>query len=569
MKTTRNNMRKLLATLLLAALAAERSAASLSAANNITVGYGEGSPGDAGIQVIITAENDVAIHGYSLALTYPSEALSLSEFTTVGTHVQAIAKPDYSESNLSQPGVGILGVILSFSESGPITLKELPASTPDTFERVIARLTFNVKPGAPGGVYPLRLRDGIGNPATFNRFTSSGTSIIPTLVDGSFTVFGGNVLILDKKQAIPGATPSLQIFSYAQHPEALGGFQIAFTYEKAGLVLPDLIAGEQGHQNASFGTTSVGFLLGQNKVEFFSAEDDTSYSPILARSTCAALFDYVAPFDGQTLPPSTASPPDQSLIRWTFRVELAAANQKEWQDLTLDQSGIPGLVDNRFIIGDRGVDPRLVNGKIYFSVGNLTGRIIDTDTGNGVSGAKVVTDPDGFEATTDGGGNFRMDGIIPGQYTLLVSKTTNPASYYKIRHFKTESGADIVVEGKGNDTGVGSLPIYPVPKNIDPGPRKPFLRAQVNEDNKVDLSDAVALLLYLFRGGSSPSCQQAADTNDDNKLDISDAVYLLSYLFTGGPKPPDPFITGTADSGCTFDPTLGGNLGCEVSSCSS
>lgn len=561
-------MKKLLSTLLLIL-----AAAPLAAANRVIVGYGEGAPGETGIQVIITAENDQPIHGYSLALEYPSEALTLSEFTTTGTHVKALANPDFSESNLRQPGVGILGVVFSYSEAGPITLKELPASVPDTYPRVIARLTFSIKSSAAGGVYDLKLRDGLGTPATFNRFTMRGTSIKPDLVAGSFTVFGGNVLLLEKKQAIPGATPSLTIHALAQHPEPLGGFQIAFTYEKAGLVLPDLIAGQDGHQNASISSTSVGFLVGRlyqaGEVEFFSAEADTQYSPTLARSTCAALFDYAPPFDGQTLPPATTSPIDQSLVKWTFRVESAAALDKEWQDLVLDQSNVPGLVDNRFIIGDRGVDPRLVHGKIFFSTGNLVGQIVDSDTGLGVPGARVVTDPDGFEATTGNGGSFRLDGIPPGKYTLLASKTTNPATYYKIRHFFTENGSEIVVAGKGNDTAVGQLPIYPAPEGVvGPCTRNPFLRAHINEDNKVDLSDAVALLVYLFRGGVAPSCQQAADTNDDNKLDISDAVFLLGYLFTGGLRPADPFIHAASNTGCTLDPTPGGNLCCEVSSCS-
>lgn len=555
-------MRTLPLTLVLVALAGQ-----VPAENMINIGYGEGAPGDSDVPVIITASNDTAIHGYSLALTYPSEALALTSFTTVGTQVQATVTPDFIASNVSTPGVGILGVIFSFNDNGNgLQLKEFPASTAGSYPRVIARLSFNVKGNAPGGIHALRLRDGIGTPANFNRFTSRGTSIAPRLVDGSFLVTGGNALVLEKKLAIAGATPSLPIFAYAQHPDPLTGFQIAFTYEKAALTLPDLVAAEQGHQNASYNGTTLGFLLGANKIEFFSAEDDREYSPTLARSTCAALFDYVQPFDGQTLEPDTSATPTQSLIKWVFRVEAPADDQRQWQDLTLDNSGVPGLVDNRFIVEDRGVDPRLVHGKIYFSLGNLVGRIVNSDTKAGVAGAKVVTDPDGYEATTDNGGNFRLAGIPPGNYTLLVSKTTAPPSFYKIRHFKTEANTDIVVEGLDKDTAVGTLPIYPISVGTS-GQKKPFLRGHVNEDDKIDLSDAVTLLLFLFRGGSPPSCAMASDTNDDNKADISDAVFLLNYLFAGGLKPPAPFLPGSSSDGCTADPTPGGELTCEVSSC--
>jgi len=34
---------------------------------------------------------------------------------------------------------------------------------------------------------------------------------------------------------------------------------------------------------------------------------------------------------------------------------------------------------------------------------------------------------------------------------------------------------------------------------------------------------------------------EACNANDDERLDISDAVYLLGFLFLGGPSPPPPY----------------------------
>lgn len=68
-----------------------------------------------------------------------------------------------------------------------------------------------------------------------------------------------------------------------------------------------------------------------------------------------------------------------------------------------------------------------------------------------------------------------------------------------------------------------------------------FVRGRVNRDNAVDISDAIALLSYLFLGGPPPDPLQAGDTNNDGSRDLSDAVYLLDYLFRGGPQPPSPF----------------------------
>ncbi|MBI4603438.1 MAG: hypothetical protein HY721_15915 [Planctomycetes bacterium] len=68
-----------------------------------------------------------------------------------------------------------------------------------------------------------------------------------------------------------------------------------------------------------------------------------------------------------------------------------------------------------------------------------------------------------------------------------------------------------------------------------------FVRGEVNGDGVVDISDAIAVLGYLFVGGEEPEVLEAVDSNGDGGLDLSDAVYLLDYLFRGGPAIPAPF----------------------------
>ncbi len=84
-----------------------------------------------------------------------------------------------------------------------------------------------------------------------------------------------------------------------------------------------------------------------------------------------------------------------------------------------------------------------------------------------------------------------------------------------------------------------------------------FLRGDSNIDGKVDISDSVNTLNWLFLGGNDPQCKDSVDANDDNKTDISDAVYTLNFLFTGvNPAPPSPY----PEKG--IDPTSD-NLTCE------
>lgn len=67
-----------------------------------------------------------------------------------------------------------------------------------------------------------------------------------------------------------------------------------------------------------------------------------------------------------------------------------------------------------------------------------------------------------------------------------------------------------------------------------------FQRGDTNQDNKVDLSDPISTLGYLFLGSVEPGCHDAADADDNGKIDLSDAVYSVSYLFIGGAPIPPP-----------------------------
>ncbi len=86
----------------------------------------------------------------------------------------------------------------------------------------------------------------------------------------------------------------------------------------------------------------------------------------------------------------------------------------------------------------------------------------------------------------------------------------------------------------------------------------PYIRGDPNTDGSVDISDAVRILGFLFRGEGDLPCESAADSNDDGEVDISDAVLILIYRFLGGATIPDP-----GPSLCGLDPTPDG-LTCEL-----
>jgi hypothetical protein len=87
-----------------------------------------------------------------------------------------------------------------------------------------------------------------------------------------------------------------------------------------------------------------------------------------------------------------------------------------------------------------------------------------------------------------------------------------------------------------------------------------FRRGETNGDGQTNLSDAVFILDYLFRGGSTPACIDAADVDDNGNVNLTDPVFLLNHLFSSGPTPPPP---GTDQ--CGADPTEDGLPSCSGS----
>ncbi len=72
-----------------------------------------------------------------------------------------------------------------------------------------------------------------------------------------------------------------------------------------------------------------------------------------------------------------------------------------------------------------------------------------------------------------------------------------------------------------------------------------FLRGDVNSDGIVAISDAIALLSFMFPSASSsfsPDCEASGDINDDGIFTLAeDAIRLLNYLFNSGTAPAAPF----------------------------
>lgn len=78
-----------------------------------------------------------------------------------------------------------------------------------------------------------------------------------------------------------------------------------------------------------------------------------------------------------------------------------------------------------------------------------------------------------------------------------------------------------------------------------------FVRGDADEDARITVSDAVAILLHVSNSGAL-GCEDHGDVDDNGSVEVTDAISLLVFLFQRGPLPADPFPDAgydmTADS---------------------
>ncbi|MGB7062028.1 MAG: S8 family serine peptidase [Candidatus Zixiibacteriota bacterium] len=64
-----------------------------------------------------------------------------------------------------------------------------------------------------------------------------------------------------------------------------------------------------------------------------------------------------------------------------------------------------------------------------------------------------------------------------------------------------------------------------------------YLTGDVTGDEKINVSDVVFLVNYLYKEGPAPSPLLLGDVNCDDDINVGDVIYLVNYLYQGGTEP--------------------------------
>ncbi len=132
-------------------------------------------------------------------------------------------------------------------------------------------------------------------------------------------------------------------------------------------------------------------------------------------------------------------------------------------------------------------------------------------------------------------GDFDKDGLANREEVLAG---TNP--------FLRDTDTGGIVDG--DEVAQGLDPLDP---SDDSKWQAPFIRGDADGSMRLDITDAITILYYLFLGGPKPMPLDAADVDDNGRVEITDPIGLLDYMFLGGEAPrapfPDPGPDPTAD----------------------
>jgi hypothetical protein len=211
--------------------------------------------------------------------------------------------------------------------------------------------------------------------------------------------------------------------------------------------------------------------------------------------------------------------------------------------LDLDEVRLFFQSEGDLLLGD--LDAIAVQGRVVFVADEDTGTILTLSDGNGNGNA---ADPGEARVFLDATASVRVTDVndfiaLEGGGLLVVDGAKDAVFFVADRN----GDGDALDEGEVSPWLIDDGTTFSTPQGLAfvpgaaPPPPGDFIRAEVTGDERLDISDPVATLNFLFLGAELAVCPDALDADDSGLVNISDAVYSLNFLFLGGTPPPPPF----------------------------
>jgi hypothetical protein len=481
--------------------------------------------GSSGAALAVHASHDSALSGFSLSIRYQPAAITITGVTSAGTSIEA---PEYWKGVIDKSrGEVIWGAVLDLT--APLD-RALAASV----DQVLALLLVDVAAKA-GTKSAVELIDGLGSYPTPNMLIDMSGNPVGSLAlrSGSITVGPPGYLppLADAGSDLAVAELATVLLdgSKSSSPSAL---PLAYRWSQ----LSGPLAEPAGPMTAARATLAMPAVSGDQTLVFELQVDDGVSQATDQVTVTAVDLDLrkaaLQPVAGGTVPAGPGG-----LRALVFQADL------QW-GATVEGGLWKGA---RFWGAGSGDESKLLAGAALYVDANGN-HIFDAGDRQLASSPPPAADNGllafQFSEPLSAGTSLRFFLVVD----LAAGAPAGPSGEVR---FDLLSAGDLSLLGA--ETGV-SIPVQGLPLHGPPLGKAPvFLRGDANQDLKVDLSDGITLLSYLFLGGTV-TCLEAADSNDDSQVKLDDAITIFSFLFQGQMIPPPSGAPGV-------DPTPDG-LGC-------
>jgi glucose/arabinose dehydrogenase len=250
----------------------------------------------------------------------------------------------------------------------------------------------------------------------------------------------------------------------------------------------------------------------------------------------------------------------------SFKLEDGQATDVRDHTAELNAGIAPSRIQN---VSAFGVDGR---GDLYIADvdnGDLY-RVVPTVPNNPPT-ARIASDPSPAAVTLgDGGASIRLDGSASDDGDGGAQGLTYSWRKVNINNtFTIASASSAATDVRFTAPGVFSIRLtvsdgrdtssQTIEVTVADDPRPQFRRGDANGDAKIDISDGVRILVFLFVDAATElGCEDAADADDGGGIEMTDAVYTFNFLFSGGQDIPEPTACGRDASedalGCALYP---------------
>jgi hypothetical protein len=176
----------------------------------------------------------------------------------------------------------------------------------------------------------------------------------------------------------------------------------------------------------------------------------------------------------------------------------------------------------------------------------------------------------GVWAADDRGADVLINKVSTGAATIgaFVTYTPFPPDFGRGLFTAGPNIIEFLVDNDGLTPNPSGLRVDAVVE-VDTMKLPVFVRGDADSNGRIELTDAVRILNFLFLGLGSLPCADAADADDNGRHELTDAVRVLNYLFlgTGRIPAPSPSSAVYVAADCGADPTEEAPpLGCEMAS---